>query len=369
MSRRRGQTAFTLVELLVVIGVISLLISILLPALERARSAANMIKCAANLRSIGQGFAAYEAENDGYLPVSYNYRDGLVTSGVETPTGPQYGYIHWSSFILGDVPPATFQCPSFQTGGLPAAAPPPGGFEPEQLLDPANTGTGTDPSGQVTAVSGADGTGTAASYFPDAMPRRIAYVLNEGLCGRNKYVLGFGGCKRTYRNVSINVVNNQAGTILATEFVDSWLLASGAPTYAPTNCLSVRPVSPFRQTGTSAGDQYCDPSQIDPTNPLRRTVATDFYQRSVPGPSVDPIQDFQAGTFNFNTWATRLDLVGRNHGVGVVYADKKTNFLYLDGHVETKGIAQTVPPSLGPITPWEWGDFPYSVTPNAVSSN
>lgn len=62
--------AFTLVELLVVIGIISVLVGILLPTLGRARAAAQATVCLSNLRSIGQALNLYTSENKGYFPGS-----------------------------------------------------------------------------------------------------------------------------------------------------------------------------------------------------------------------------------------------------------------------------------------------------------
>src|SRR4051812_29748002 len=70
----RRRSGFTLVELLVVIGIIALLISVLLPALNKARRAASAIACAANIRSIVQGMQMYAAQHRGYFP-------GSMTSG------------------------------------------------------------------------------------------------------------------------------------------------------------------------------------------------------------------------------------------------------------------------------------------------
>jgi prepilin-type N-terminal cleavage/methylation domain-containing protein len=80
--RRVG--GFTLVELLVVIGIIALLVGVLLPALNKARQQANLIDCQSRLRQMGQALNIYASENNGLLPLGDVKYDPTGSSGIAT---------------------------------------------------------------------------------------------------------------------------------------------------------------------------------------------------------------------------------------------------------------------------------------------
>ena len=90
MRGKRGQ-GFTLVELLVVIGIIAVLVAMLLPALTSAQRQARSVQCLSNLRQIGQGFAIYAAHQGGWLCPAW----------VSNPDGSGQGLESYATLLVG----------------------------------------------------------------------------------------------------------------------------------------------------------------------------------------------------------------------------------------------------------------------------
>ena len=85
-----NQAGFTLVELLVVIGIIAVLISLLLPALNKARRAEALVSCSSNLRQIGTGWMMYSNANRDWWPV-LKFNDGSIDPVYTPPSGAVAG--------------------------------------------------------------------------------------------------------------------------------------------------------------------------------------------------------------------------------------------------------------------------------------
>jgi prepilin-type N-terminal cleavage/methylation domain-containing protein len=113
-QRRRTAGGFTLVELLVVIGIIALLVGILLPTLSKARASATRVQCGSNIRQIMMAFTAYAGEFKGRYPQT-------GPEGV-SPSGPYWAapdIFLWNitvadyleKRIVKTTPPNVFFCP------------------------------------------------------------------------------------------------------------------------------------------------------------------------------------------------------------------------------------------------------------------
>jgi prepilin-type processing-associated H-X9-DG protein len=213
-----------------------------------------------------------------------------------------------------------FQCPSLDKGGLP----------------PANTFPGNN-----------DALPNEVPGVLDLQAPRLAYTVNEALCPRGIFQLQFAerGNVRVYHFIQASQIRHSAEVILASELWGTQSTETTAPLVSSSGATAVsasrRPVSGISAYGNWTADQ------------AYKNLPTGSWSWATPGDlSNDPQAQLAPGS---DILYSTLDWVGRNHGgpkkLGSVAGDprgnwdlRKSNFLYLDGHVETKHIAQTVYP-------------------------
>ena len=110
--------AFTLVELLVVIGIIALLMGILLPSLGRARAEGRAVKCAAQLQQIGVAVQLYMSQSRGFIGQWRNATSWQDPLDMSRMIDPNHTNAYWGVqyAIMARIPKQLFNCPDATDG-------------------------------------------------------------------------------------------------------------------------------------------------------------------------------------------------------------------------------------------------------------
>ena len=174
----RKRRAFTLVELLVVIGIIALLVGILLPALNRAREQSRSVACKSNMRQIFFALVSYSNENRMWLPIPSNIgetfddRKNCAFFMMSTPTLMDYAHGVLWPYIA---PPGNAR---FNVENCPS--------DINEIRPTSATGIG---------------------------PRNFSYSFNDQMRGNNTIIAGVA----TYQGIKITQIVHPAQKIIVVE--------------------------------------------------------------------------------------------------------------------------------------------------------
>jgi prepilin-type N-terminal cleavage/methylation domain-containing protein/prepilin-type processing-associated H-X9-DG protein len=328
----KKRTGFTLIELMVVVGIIALLATILMPNLMQAQASAQRAACLANMHNAGLSLWMYTSQNNLTYPTCYNYVNGSSSGG---------GYYHWTAAIdmtdytadptAGKYPHTSdeFVCPSHA----------PHGWAPTNYT----TWNPTTNLGRI--INPPAGEIPQSSTLDDRECARLSYTANEILMPRKKYSAAYDAANPTTGTqnlcyVSTAEVEDIQRTIMLAEFSNSSNGIYGSSSgggdawkpHRPTNGITTT-------TGFFNGEGYVLGTQCEK---LGYTAAL----AAINGVLADKSQAFVVD---------HIYMIEPNmHHVG-------SNYAFADGHAGTFGLQATLDPA-----GYMWGDKVYCAVDKPV---